>query len=479
MIAIIGGGVSGIFTAIALKKAGFDQIRIFEKSHRPANLTHSFEYEGNTFDYSTKLIPSISFYSPGIFPPLLELIEETGMDLLLPPTPKFFDLEKDKELLIPPVMAQFGKFKVVSDFARAFKLLTQLRDCRTMSEIYATGIVNPGEDIVAWGKRHKLESIAALTNYIIDLFNMGPSQHIPAVFVLTSRIHFLAPYFHSILHRTPVRLFFNLFGSRKNPFFHPFLNHPEKPGKYFIFKAGYQKFLEKLIEKYGLNITFNAEITDVQTAGDQRSFLLNPTERIHFDKLIFCCPPDAIAQLSPEPEIRAQFSEIRQNRYIRTWAFTVKEWPNQRFGKQNYIINGGNPLDMGGAGFKANGRLMYVAKDFAENDLIMSAVYADFSMTEEELQQALTESLRTFGLEVKEIVGHRDFIWPHHPNLAQCKNGFYSRLDVLQGQNGIYYSGESVTGIGVPTIYENALKFAAFLQKEPNPEPRKIEKASS
>jgi hypothetical protein len=227
-IAIVGAGVSGILTAIELKKQGYKNVTLYEKADKITSLTHTFTHDNHNFDFSTKLIPSIGLTHDGIFPPLQELIDNTGVTLSTPPVPRFYDFINRKSMELPANMQRFKKNKVISDFAKAFPLLEQISQCNSLADVNKTGIVLPGENVDAWATRHDIQAFGAFTNYIVDLFNIGPSYRVPADFVLMSRVHFIAPYLHAILSKNLVRHYFKWFKSGTNDHFLKFIQFEKK-----------------------------------------------------------------------------------------------------------------------------------------------------------------------------------------------------------------------------------------------------------
>ncbi|HEX9173504.1 MAG TPA: FAD/NAD(P)-binding protein, partial [Telluria sp.] len=121
-IAIIGAGVSGIFTAIELKKRGYTDVVLYEKAERVASLTTTFVHDGNHYDLATKVIPSIGLNHAGIYPALKALIDETGLTLRDFPEPVFHDFTRNCLMKVPAFMRPFGKLRVLKEFARACEL---------------------------------------------------------------------------------------------------------------------------------------------------------------------------------------------------------------------------------------------------------------------------------------------------------------------------------------------------------------------
>ena len=52
-----------------------------------------------------------------------------------------------------------------------------------------------------------------------------------------------------------------------------------------------------------------------------------------------------------------------------------------------------------------------------------------------------------------------DFEYSYRALLQSSKNGWYSKINALQGKNGLYYSGQILCGTGVVTIAAYSKKY--------------------
>ena len=459
-IAIIGAGVSGIFTALELKKRGYTHITLFEKNERITSLTSTLAYDNHQFDLSTKLIPAVGLTHDGVFPPLLELVQATGVTLQGTPMPTFYNFTHHKRMAIPRPMHQYSKLKIIRDFAKAHSLLAQLSAYSSLAEIYRTDLVRAEESIAAWAARHRVEAFGQFTDYLVDLFSMGPAHLVPAGFVLVSRVHFVAPYLLDILSRKGVKHFYKLFGSKQNPGLRKFLKFRKKSTNYFVVKEGYEEFFRRLVLRYELNVACKSAVSNLRRDAGELRFTVNGVQEVACDKLIFCCPPPAIAGLSYLPEAKRLAADVVPARTVRSWAFKVQGWNTRDFGTSGYVIDGTNELGLGTEAMKINGELMYVSKETAQSDLLISPVYLDDATSEAARLAALQTSLVRFNMDLKEVVTYQDFTWPHFSSLALNQAGWNEAFERLQGQDNIFYSGECFSGIGVPTILEFSSKFA-------------------
>jgi predicted NAD/FAD-dependent oxidoreductase len=459
-IAIVGAGISGIFTAIELKKRGYTNVVLYEKAQRITSLTSTFAHDGHQFDLSTKVIPSVGLSHAGVYPPLKALIEETGLTLRAVIEPAFHDYTQGRPMKIPAFMRRFGKLTVLKEFARACELLLAIRKCKFEDGAYQTDLLRPGETIAEWAGRHRVPSFGVFTNYLVDLFNQGPAYQLPAGVVLMSRMHFAAPFLHALLTRPGVRQFLKL-TRRGNAELCAFLDLEQSKASYFTIEEGYEELFRRLVQRYQLQVHCDSAIAGLEKTAHGLAFSVNGTTKVDCDALILCCPPPAVAALSYLPAVKNVFAKATLARTIRTWAFEVEQWDERRFGRQAIVIDGENRLRFATDAMMINGELNYVAKEHATSDLVCSAVYLDPATSEEQRLEALRTSLRRFDLTLKRVVTYRDFAWPYNFSTGQHQAGDVELVQRHQGRDGIYYCGEHVFGVGVPTILEYAGKFVA------------------
>jgi hypothetical protein len=76
------------------------------------------------------------------------------------------------------------------------------------------------------------------------------------------------------------------------------------------------------------------------------------------------------------------------------------------------------------------------------NDIWVSYQLHDGSFQSAELNSILRDDLKTdFGVNNYDIVYQKHISYFPYVNSLSLKNGFYQKLDLLQGKNGTYYVG--------------------------------------
>lgn len=459
-IAIIGAGVSGILTAIELKRLGYENITLYEKASRITTTTTTLNHEGHIFDVTTKLISSIQLLHNDMYQPLKELIDKTGVTLVVDDFPKtyFYDLENKKDMGLPYELRQFNKLTLVNDFAKGYELVIAISKINSLQELFKTDLVREDETLVEWAERHQVKAFGAAVCYLTDLFNMGPAYNASAGIHLLSKTNAMAPMLHTILSKNGIKHFYNLFGKGHSPEFKRFINFKPKASYFNYIKEGYQEFFNRLVVQFSLKIYLNSTVSDLKKDGNGLTFKVNGKEEVHYDNIIFCCPPVAIANMTYLPDVKKLMGGVKPDRTIRAWVFEASNWDKKAFGEKGNVIDASNRMGLTTNNMKTNGELMYVFKEFPDSDLNVSVVYYD-KQTEAELEEAFKTSLKRFDLKLEKIISHHDFNWPIHPSVELNKAGWVSAMENLQGVDNIYYNGEAFCGVGVPPIMLNTGRF--------------------
>jgi hypothetical protein len=197
-------------------------------------------------------------------------------------------------------------------------------------------------------------------------------------------------------------------------------------GKGYIWPAGIQTLWERLSEAH--QVLLGAEVQRV-ARGD--SVVVTTTRgRYEVDALILACPLDkALSFLDATAEERDLFSRIRTYDY---WVLLCE-------------IEG-LPRDIGfiRANFAARnqGHLMLWYCRCPQASLYQLYALGDFQTSAEAIAANCTADLQRMGARLVKVVAARRWSYFPHVETADMADGFYDRLEGLQGQRRTYYCGE-------------------------------------
>lgn len=455
-VAIIGAGVSGIIKSIYLKEKGY-QVTLYEKGAKIAGSTSTVFHEGKPYDLSTKLIPAISLNGYELQSDFLELANSVKFEMEKYPDAIFYDFWKNKRLKIPEPLQQYSIFKVLSDFVKGYEFLSEVQECFDVQEIQEKGLCLPGENIEEWGKRTGMEAFATFTAYVSDLFFMGPAHTLPVSYSMASRVYYLTPYLHKFLSKEPFATIIKWHPQwNKNKDLLKFIHRPYN-GSYLYFKGGYEPFFQRLVEKHQLNIRLNANISNIRSDNGNVLFDVNGATTIS-DSLIFCCPLHHAAQAVNDTKLSELMQEGKPERQTRVWTIDVKSWDSKKFPEPVLLGDGANPLRMGHPEMKVKSNVYGIEK-FYPAPIALAAVYLNPRNTEDEYLATLKNTLPEMKTNLDHIISHEDFEYSNPSSISASKEGWYSKMKNLQGQNGLYFSGQMFCGSGVVTIAAYSRKF--------------------
>ena len=102
------------------------------------------------------------------------------------------------------------------------------------------------------------------------------------------------------------------------------------------------------------------------------------------------------------------------------------------------------------------------AKQYGDGDVEITGMYADAKCAAVDRKEYtmmatafLEDRLSRYSYNVTEQVDFACFdAWPYRPSIDQIEDGFLQRIEAAQGLGGIYFSGEILTGAGIPSLIQ-------------------------
>ena len=128
-VIVVGGGISGLTSAVYLAKAGKD-VLLIEKNEKCGGLFNSFEREGFRFDGGAKAVVNSGLIKP--------MIEELGIDL--------------KFLKNPITLRVEDRQVIVNDEESINEYSNILKELYPQSSIYVDNIINEIKKIISYMK---------------------------------------------------------------------------------------------------------------------------------------------------------------------------------------------------------------------------------------------------------------------------------------------------------------------------------------
>ena len=149
-----------------------------------------------------------------------------------------------------------------------------------------------------------------------------------------------------------------------------------------------------------------------------------------FDALILTSPLDeALTFLDAHSEETDLFSKIAYCDY-RTYACVIEGFP-----KQTGYVSGNFTL-------KRNGYPVFWYERYQDSTLYTFYALSDWRRSDEDIQTHIAELIRPLGGTIQRI--HKTMRWKYFPHVSgeDMRNGYFDKLEALQGKNHTYYAGE-------------------------------------
>ena len=433
-IAIIGAGAAGVHMAVGLKKRGFTDIVIFEKSHRIGGKTQSINQNGLSHEMGTTAFAmskgaALELLIRDIFPELEGVSYRTNIQTI---TKNTYLKSKSKRT------TRFAKISKLATFMyaryRFYKIYNRLvkkgypyqtnSDDREMLMLL-------GESLKSFLLRHKLNVIYRVLRSRFAAYGYGKMEQLPAYYGIL------------LLERN-------------------YLSNCE----YLMFNEGNDLLWKAAVEKYAINVELNTSVTQLNYSENNKSSLEIRKGQVvteeQFDA-VFLTVPYAFTTQLPEP-ISKVFKEVKHYQYLSTLIEMSKRDQTNRYYMAEYPKYNPDRFDYDivmAANFskiKNTSNIKWAEENgthvcFQLNDNENNRSFNQ-DLVIQQLEQQIKERFdRAKGLDKVLEATHWDRYFPHLTSEVIQKGGLQT-INKEQGKYGIYYTGGSISGELVSLVVE-------------------------
>lgn len=413
-IGIIGAGAAGLTAAHFLKKLGYENITVLEKAGRIGGKCCSFTYGGKSFDLGANYITS-SYHE------VKKLANEYGADMYTEGPLHAFDSTTNQFLsLFKAVTKQSSFFTLLWQSIRYVLKRLQLQNIISARHVGFKNISqHPGltQSFQQWLRLNKLQALEPAFSIPITAMGYGRLDEIPAVYALTYM---------------RIGTFLNLMLAAVSP---KILGYPKR------FIHGYERLFEKI--SWELEVLTNVEIRCVRRKGSLEidaivheqalNKIVSTNKTFAFDYLIAATPYPVFVDLLAD----ATREEKELAALVRVNPFVVTTYPVKN-AEQLFACTFSMPQP-------AMGEPFVVTRQFAGNDLV--SFYARYSAEHPITKAQILENNKRFAEKMNlaplpaDYLTYSDWAYFPHVDSAAMQAGFYDRLEALQGQQHIFYTG--------------------------------------
>lgn len=393
-IGIIGGGAAGISAAYYLKRKGYVDVTVLEKEEQPGGKCCSYIQDDGVYELGAVL----GTYDYDATLDLMREVDIEPMPLVEYPKPT-----KINDLFEKGIYSLDNVFPGYLTLKEAPRLLRQVARYKKLQKkyerLYKAGLDHLPHELYQpfskWARRHKMKQLAKIIEIPFTTFGYGFFEEVPAAYVLK------------------------------------YMDYPTvmaliKPRQFFNWKEGVQYLWKKLSEN--INMKLNEEVVEVKRGNKVE--VKTTKNSYEFDCIIYTSPLDDTVKYMDTTEIEKDlFSRIE---YYNYFAFTceIEDFP---------YSTGIIPKN-----FKKENRGGIMIWDNRKRDTNVYTLYiiGEPGWGRDEIEKRVKEEIASLGGKMGPI--HMFKQWKYFPHVStyELKQGFYEKLELIQGENRTYYAGE-------------------------------------
>jgi protoporphyrinogen oxidase len=385
-ICIIGAGAAGLVAAKTLKEMGYEKVSILEREPIAGGKCCSYQYDGKSYELGAGLIARNNKI-------VYDLAEEFNIPLhnVQSYTDNLYDIKTGKKIE--------NSFPLTEKISFFWQLLIKYRRlCHQYESLSKPGYVavegSLAEYFSDWAPKNGISLIEKNLERYFTGFGYGYWEEIPAAYVL------------KYIDWESVKSFMR--------------------GQFYTFPTSIQSLWIAVAAQ--LNVEYNCIIksirrTDIITIETNHGIQ-------EYDYLLISSPlDDALNFMAATQEEQTLFSQIIYNDY-QCYAYSLDNFPDET----GFLLDYLDPSE--------RTQPMFWYKPTTDSDFYTFYVLSDWKTTEEQIRKNIEKVIATFGGTIKKF--HVCRKWKYFPRCSpeNMRNGFYDKIENLQGQNKTYFIGE-------------------------------------
>ena len=426
-VLVVGAGAAGLSSAWYLKKKGYMNVDVVEESDRVGGKCKSIKHQDKPYEMGAFTV------TPG-YKNVLKLAKVFGVALDTQPPRHAFSLRRNKVMAIKDAM--------LKDFTFLTLFLSVLRYYWALLK-YRSALSDPGlaadqaddryrelsQPFQTWLVDNKMLGLQGLFRITVTDMGYGRFSEIPTLYVLK---------YLNFWNFTTLLLYGAGLGKKM----------PKR------FRHGFESLWQAVATS--LNVKLQTRITKV-TRGDTTLVEFEDHKgqktEAEYDAIIIACPPDRLMDVMDyDDKESALFSQFKYSPYVVN-LFTIDGMPNEVIGAINEE-HPGDPKEIMRPWAQADGAVAYSVQreGLSDEDIIKQA------------KDGITSLYEDYPVEVKEHIHTQKWDYFPHVGSEAIEQGFYFKLEALQGHNSTYYTGSylSFETVELAVSYSKALVKKCF-----------------
>jgi hypothetical protein len=415
-ICVIGAGAAGLSAAYYMKERGYTNITVLEAADRVGGKCRSVDYHGRSFDIGAN-------YVTAAYSEIRKLAQKFRANLYTESATITASVSTRNNVTFSTPFAAIVRKQKYIEFAcamvRYFWIRLRLRDIIDQPGFEQ---ISKHQDLCVsfrgWLKNNNLSALETMFEFPITIMGYGYLDEIPAPYAL--KYLSLATYWNLIVVS---------------------LGLPRRWPKRFV--DGFERLWDAVAKQ--LDVRLRSDIAAIDRSGLIRVHL-NNADIMEFDYLVLACPlgVDSLDRfLILSREEKDLFRRIVFNKY----AVTSYALPNLRLPKR---IVGMSPIPKTGYPWA-------ITQQYADNEFVQFYTRLDDTQAapKENAIGAIRHCVTALGTVLpKEYITYNEWNYFPHVTVNDLRNGFYDRLEALQGQSNTFYCGGVAAFELVETVVE-------------------------
>lgn len=405
-VAVVGGGLSGLVIAEGLQRRGYENVTVFEKSERLGGKLHTIWYKGKSYELGAifglpsqlnlrALMKRLNIKADG--PKLSRSNYNVNGQKIMPiPKENLGDFVEELDRL-PRVLSMYNSLKNASNENTEYSLMLPFSE---------------------WCDMHEFQILKTIYVQYFTIFGLGNIEEVPALYVLR-----IMNYDHLM----------------------SFMDLP----KFYTWNNGVSSLAEALGSQIK-DIRLGQRVIDISLSSKETLWVKTQYELLEFDRVILTAPLEQFLDLHFwDSDMKKCLKSIKYQSF-NVYAFIVDKIPkgcgcileNLSPNRQGHITIWDSRWDE----YHGEGMVILYAYDPAKN-------------SEKSSLDIIKDDLLNLG--IKNLRLYQAKHWRHCPyvDTISLKNGFYDKMEKMQGKNNVYLAGEIMSTLSM----ENCIRYSQDL----------------
>ena len=405
-IAIVGGGLSGLVIAEGLQKKGYKNVTVFERDNRVGGKLHTIWYKGKSYEFGALFgLPSQKH--------LKKLMKSFNIKIDGPKLSRVnYDTNGHKIMQIPKeALGDFvEELDRLPDVLAAYKSL----EYANIHNIEASLML----PFSKWCDINELKVLKTIYAHHFTSYGLGDIDVVPALYVLR------------VLN------------------YDNFMSFMEVP-EFCTWKEGVSS-LTKCLERAIKDIRLGQKVTNITFSENEKVYIHTDFEVLEFDRVVITTPLNQFADTySADGEMKQFLKAIKYENY-NVYAFIAEKIPKGcGCVLENLSINKKGNLIIWNA--------RWDSRDGEE--LVMVYAYDHPGGTKESSFKLIESDLLKLGIRNPRLYQVKRWQQCSHVDTSVLQNGFYEKMEAMQGKNNIYLAGEIMSTVSM----DNCIQYSNYL----------------